>query len=95
MADSRQQQDTKTIGGETLLQRLHDRDSLRTLFPVGRMNFEKMHCLNPATSKAIREVYALRKLVYPLDRLLSNVDDRDSWKRRLHCPERSSAKKVK
>jgi len=69
------------MGGETLLQRLHDRDSLRTLFLVRRMIFEKRRCPNPTTSKRSGEVHASRKLPHLFDGLLSNADDLDSWKK--------------
>lgn len=81
MTDFTGQADTKTTGDYTPLQRLYDRESIRTLPVVNLMIFEKIYWCEPGNLQPIREVYASRKLLHLLDRLLTNADDLDCWKR--------------
>src|SRR5258708_1615344 len=74
VGNSTRQMNGKNAGGETALERLCDRESLRTLSIALRMMLENMRWSETRQLK-ILEDNARRKLIYFFDQLLTIADD--------------------
>ena len=79
MSDSRRKPDLSPSAAKPFLAVSRSREYSHTLWH--RMIFEEMYWAEPGSLQPIREVYPSPKRLHLLDRLLSNADHLDSWKK--------------
>jgi len=65
----------ENAGTDTALERLRDRESIRTLSLVQTMIFEEIRRSGTSRLETIRRDYARRELLYIFDQMLTFADD--------------------
>jgi hypothetical protein len=80
MSEITPQSKARSAGTDTALERLRDRESIRTLCLVQRMILEEVRRCGTSRLEKIRNEYARQNFLYVFDQMLTFADDLESRK---------------